>query len=201
MVQEPRSVEEAVGSLEELAEQQGRVSVGDMLDHFGHRSFGPVLMIFALLEISPVGGIPGLPSVLAFMCALLAAQMLFGHEHVWLPRFLEKRSLRSGRLLKALCRIEGLAHSLDKRFRNRLEQFTTTVWRKLAGMAIIALCLTVPPLELIPFASTAPMAAIAMFGLALTVRDGLLMLVATAASFLALTASILFVAPQVLGSG
>jgi hypothetical protein len=37
------------------------------------------------------------------------------------------------------------------------------------------LCLTVPPLEFIPFASTAPMAAIAAFGLAMTLRDGLLM--------------------------
>jgi hypothetical protein len=37
------------------------------------------------------------------------------------------------------------------------------------------LCLTVPPLELVPFASTAPMAAIAAFGLGMTLRDGLLM--------------------------
>jgi hypothetical protein len=39
-----------------------------------------------------------------------------------------------------------------------------------------------PPLELLPFASTAPMAAIATFGLALLVRDGVLMLVATCLS-------------------
>ena len=37
---------------------------------------------------------------------------------------------------------------------------------------------TVPPLELVPFASSAPMIAIAAFGLAITVRDGVLMLVA-----------------------
>lgn len=47
-----------------------------------------------------------------------------------------------------------------------------------AGLCIL-LALTVPPLELLPFATTAPMAAIAAFGLALLVRDGLLMVIAT----------------------
>ena len=50
---------------------------------------------------------------------------------------------------------------------------------------VVALCCTVPPLELIPFASSAPMLAIAAFGLAILVRDGLLMLVALALSLLA----------------
>ena len=43
---------------------------------------------------------------------------------------------------------------------------------------ILLLCCLVPPLELVPFASSAPMLAIAAFGLALMVRDGLLMLAA-----------------------
>lgn len=37
----------------------------------------------------------------------------------------------------------------------------------------------VPPLELFPFASSAPMAAIAPIGLALLLRDGALMVVAS----------------------
>ena len=39
--------------------------------------------------------------------------------------------------------------------------------------------MTVPPLEVLPFASSAPMLATAAFGLALLVRDGLLMTIAT----------------------
>ena len=54
-----------------------------------------------------------------------------------------------------------------------------------AAAVVVALCCTVPPLELIPFASSAPMLAIAAFGLAILVRDGLLMLVALALSALA----------------
>ena len=47
-----------------------------------------------------------------------------------------------------------------------------------AALAVIVLCVTVPPLEFLPFASTAPMLAIAAIGLALIVRDGLVMLFA-----------------------
>jgi len=53
---------------------------------------------------------------------------------------------------------------------------------KLAAVMILALCATVPPLEFLPFASSAPMLAIASFGLALLVRDGLLMLIASVLS-------------------
>ncbi len=52
----------------------------------------------------------------------------------------------------------------------------------MGAAACLLLCLTVPPLELFPFASTAPMAAIALFGLAMTLRDGLVMALAFLAS-------------------
>ena len=57
---------------------------------------------------------------------------------------------------------------------------------RIAGAVVIALAATVPPLELLPFASSAPMLAIAAFGLALLVRDGLLMLIACALSVAAI---------------
>ena len=45
-----------------------------------------------------------------------------------------------------------------------------------AAAVVVGLCLLVPPSELIPFAAIVPMAAIALLGLALTVRDGVVML-------------------------
>lgn len=64
---------------------------------------------------------------------------------------------------------------------------------KLAAACCIILALTVPPLELLPFATTVPMVAIAAFGLALLVRDGLLMIIAMllAAAALALGVGLL----------
>lgn len=54
------------------------------------------------------------------------------------------------------------------------------VWVKIAALVVILLCITVPPLEVLPFANSGPMLAIAAIGLALTVRDGVVMLIALA---------------------
>jgi hypothetical protein len=199
MPHEPQNVEEAVASLEHLAEGRDRVTVGDMLDELGERSFGPLLVIIALLDILPVGSIPGLPTVLAMIGILLAAQLVAGHDHVWLPQWLQRRAIGADKLAKGLGKMEKPAAKIDRTFRNRLENFTTPFWQKLAGMAVILLCLTVPPLELIPLATTAPMLAIAAYGVALTVRDGLLMLLATVLSAAAVGISGYFVATSLLG--
>ena len=61
---------------------------------------------------------------------------------------------------------------------------------RVAAVACLLLACTVPFLDFVPFASTAPMAAIALFGLALLVHDGVLMVVA----FVAAIAAVAFVA-------
>ena len=67
---------------------------------------------------------------------------------------------------------------MDRWFHGRLPILTSGPFVRAAAGAIILLALAVPPLELVPLATTAPMAAIAAFGLALVVRDGLLMMAA-----------------------
>ncbi len=91
--------------LRRLGERQDRVSVHDIRKALGERSFGPFLAIPALIEITPIGGIPGLPTVIALVIALVATQILFGRAHLWLPDFLERRTLRGDRVKKGM---EGL---------------------------------------------------------------------------------------------
>lgn len=175
---EPQSVEEVLGELDELAAAQRRVCIADVLDDFGSRSFGIFILIPPLIEFSPLGGIPGVPSLLALVVAITAAQLFIGKEHVWMPQFIQSRSISSRRLHRALMRLRGMAHWLDERSHNRLESLVEGIWVRIAAAIIIVLCCAVPPLELLPFASSLPMLPIAAFGLALTVRDGMLMAIA-----------------------
>ncbi|HCB77389.1 MAG TPA: hypothetical protein DEP68_01275, partial [Erythrobacter sp.] len=50
---EPSSVTEVLSELDELASHGDKVCVADVLDDFGERSFGPFIMLPALLELSP----------------------------------------------------------------------------------------------------------------------------------------------------
>lgn len=182
MSNEPHSIEDVLEGIEDLGERRDKVCVGDALDEFGRRSFGPILLLLPLIELSPIGGIPAVPTFLALMIALIAGQLAFGRDHVWLPRFVERRAVDGDKLARAAHRLDGTATRIDGWFHGRLKWLTQGLWPRIAALVVIALCCTVPPLELIPFASSAPMIAIAAFGLALMVRDGLLMLIAFALS-------------------
>lgn len=175
---EPRSVSEVVETIAELAEKDDKVTIGDVLDRFGHRSFAPVMMAFALVELTPAGGIPGVPTFLAACISLFAVQMLFGRDHIWVPKWIEQRSAPSKKLREATGKLETVAEKVDKVAHSRLERFASGAGLKVAAAIILALCLTIPPFELVPFASTAPMLAIDVICLAIMVRDGLAMLIA-----------------------
>ncbi|MEN2748408.1 exopolysaccharide biosynthesis protein [Sphingomonas sp. T9W2] len=181
---DPHSVGEVLDRLQELGEQAGddKAKLGDMLEALGQRAYGPFFIIFPMIDISPVGGIPGLPTAMAAVMILLAVQLVFGREHLWLPGFLANRGLKGKKLVKVADKTRPIARRMDKWFHGRLPALTKGPMVKVAGVAVILLCLTVPPLELLPFASTAPMAAIMAFGIALLVRDGVLMVVACALS-------------------
>lgn len=175
---EIHSASDILDRLRDVANGEEQVPIGDVVQAMGARSFGPFIMLPALIEISPLGAVPGVPTFLALVIAITAAQLLFGREHLWLPGFVRNRSAKSDKVLKAVDRLRPIAEWMDRWFHGRMKRFASGPFPRIAAACVIALAMTVPPLEFIPFASTAPMAAIAAFGLALIVRDGLLMLIA-----------------------
>jgi hypothetical protein len=170
------SVAALLDDVRALAQQQERVAIGDVVEALGARSFAPFLVLVPLIDISPIGGIPGLPTAMAATVILVAAQILFARTHLWLPGFIKRRSLSAPKLCRAADKARSVAERLDRWFHGRFSRFTSGVWVKTAAGAVILLACAVPPLELLPFATTAPMLAILLFGVALLVRDGLLMI-------------------------
>ena len=175
-------------NLNELASEQDSVSVGLVMEKLGSRGYAPFLIVPAAIEISPIGGLPGVPTFLATIILVVASQMAFGRKHLWLPNLLRRRSIASTRVSKALEKLDPMIQKLDSWFSNeRLSSLTQAPATNIAAFACMLLALTVPPLEFIPFASTAPMATIALIGIALLVHDGWLMLAALAVSALSFT--------------
>lgn len=156
----------------------GRVSVADLMDAIGQRSFGPMLLVPSLIAVSPVGAIPGLPAITSAVIVLIAAQILIRHDHFWLPGWLQRRSMDARKMEYGLEKSRPLARFIDHLLRPRWSWLTHGPFL----YAIAAICLFIglitPILELVPLGGIPPNAAVVAFSLALTARDGLWALLA-----------------------
>lgn len=164
--------------LADLGERADTVSIADMKHEIGERSFGPALAIPAIVEISPIGAIPGVPTAIALIVGLVAVQILLGRDHLWLPGFLERRRLKGDRVAQAMRNVRRPMDWIDRILHPRMTWMTRPPAIRIVAAICVLLCCMVPPLELIPFASSVPMGAIALMGLGLMARDGLAMMVA-----------------------
>ncbi|KPQ32311.1 MAG: ABC-type transport system, permease component [Porphyrobacter sp. HL-46] len=172
-----RSIGDVVNRVREIAEGRDTVSVGDLVDEFGDHSFAPLMLIIALIGMTPVGAIPTAPTILGLCIAIVAVQFAAGREHVWLPRFIECRSVSSRKLKQGSDKLDRVARMLDIIAKGRLPALTGINARRTIAGLIVLLCCALPLLEVVPFAAAAPFFAIATLSLAMIVRDGLVMLV------------------------
>ncbi|MGE0595323.1 MAG: exopolysaccharide biosynthesis protein [Hyphomonadaceae bacterium] len=164
----------------------GRVSVGELLDLYEDRSFGPIFALFGLITvIPPISAIPGLPSLVGAILLLFSAQMLVGHDHVWAPKFVETLSAPKRKLEQAHKRSAPVLKRMDRMITQRLTWATSEPARRASALIVTLLALALMPLELVPFAVAIPGAAITMIGVAILARDGALMLLAWALSLAA----------------
>ncbi|HJT44456.1 MAG TPA: exopolysaccharide biosynthesis protein [Rhizomicrobium sp.] len=156
----------------------GRVSVANLMDTIGERSFGPLLLVPSLIAVSPVGAIPGLPAVTSVVIVLIAAQILLRHEHFWIPGWLARRSMDAGKMERGLETFRPVARFIDHLLRPRLALLTRGVFFDAIALLCLVIGLVTPILELVPLGGIPPNAAVVAFALAITARDGLWALIA-----------------------
>ncbi len=160
------------------------VTLRAVLEIIGPRSFGPVILLAALVTMAPlIGDIPGVPTLMASLVILTASQVLMGKQNFWLPRWLLQRSVQRDRLSRILAWTDRPAKVLDRLFHRRLEPVTAGRGVYLIAVACILVALVMPFLEAIPFSSNIAAIAWMTFGLAMIFRDGYVAIFALVVSF------------------
>ncbi|MDY6797261.1 MAG: exopolysaccharide biosynthesis protein [Pseudomonadota bacterium] len=175
---EPENLEQLLDRMQERSHGRQKVVVGDLLDAAGRRSFGPVVLLVGMLLVTPLSGIPGIPTLMGLVVLLTLGQILFGRSHVWLPPLLTERQIPRERLVAAIDWMRPWAQRIDQRIRARL-----TWMVKGPGLyATVALCMAIgaamPATEVVPFSSSIAGLALTVFGLSLVARDGILAILA-----------------------
>lgn len=175
-----QTLSEVVERIAEAGDGGQRVRIGEILDHVGPRSYGPMLLMPSILVVSPLSAVPGFSSLVGACLILVAGQMLIGRHGPWLPGFLVNRSIDHAALRRGGKWSGKVAKQVDRVIGPRLEFLTMGPFARAIAAVCLLMASVIPLLELVPTASSVVGAVIAVYGLALSAHDGLLSIVAMA---------------------
>lgn len=152
------------------AKGDSKLYLGELVNAFGERGFGALMLFFGLLNIA-IGIIPGTTTILGAPLLLIGLQLVIRQDQLWLPRWalrrwIERETYRTGveKVLPRLRKMERLS-------RPRLSVMTSEVSEVLIGAATVLLAFIL----ILPIwgGNLIPALIIATFGFGLMQRDGL----------------------------
>ena len=159
--------------LTETAEGE-RVSLGDMVDAFDARAYGPLIVLFAAPNVLPVA-LPGISALLGAPLILLTAQLMLGLHRPWLPGFLRRRSLKRSSFESLVHRIVPRLVRIEAMIQPRLLPLTNAWGQRLIGAVgmLLAAIVFLP----VPFGNAIPGIALVLMAVGLLSRDGVAVVV------------------------
>lgn len=163
------------------------MSIQELIETLGDRSFGWCIVIFALVNLipMPIGGnmITSLPLI------LLTGQMAAGLRQVRLPGFLTRREISRKGFQKLVLRLSPVIRPVERMVRPRYEHMFTPRQEQLLGllMFFVAVALFMP----IPLSGYIPAISLFLVGFGLVERDGLVVLAGAIIGVVAIAVTLL----------
>jgi hypothetical protein len=175
-------------------------TVDKIVNSIGETSFGTSLMFFAIPEVVPIP-VPGLAAIVVIPTAVISGQMAAGHKQIKLPKFILKKTVPRKALAAAIRAILPLLEKAEKVSKPRWRWATTPVAKRLLGVFIFILALSIA----FPMPGFNMPQAISTFiiGLGLVEDDGILVAAGVIAGLasLALLGGVVFGLFSFLGLG
>jgi hypothetical protein len=117
-------------------------TVEQIVNSIGQTSFGTSLMFFAIPEVVPIP-VPGLAAIVVIPTAVISAQMAMGHEQIKLPKFILKKRVPRRALAAAISAILPFLEKAEKVAKPRWKWASTPLARRLLGVFIFILALSI----------------------------------------------------------
>lgn len=156
------------------------VTVGDLLNAVGRRSYGPVLLLLGFIAISPLTIIPGANVLVATITLIFAVQMVLGRHYPWVPRKALEFSFERKYLIMGVAAADRYVTQVDRFLKPRLTFLTRPPFVQVVALVCVAAALVTLPLSFVPLGPVIPSLAVLLFGLAITARDGFVIILASA---------------------
>lgn len=152
------------------------LTLGEVLESVGRRTYGPLLLVVGLIAVSPLTALPGTTWFVAALTLLVAGQMALGLKHTWLPRSALQMRIPRDSVHNGVAAFRPWARGIDALLKPRLQFLSRPPFVSLVALLVIGAALVTFPLGLIPLAPIAPGLAVVFFGLGMTARDGVWLL-------------------------
>ena len=146
-----------------------RISLRDLIDALGDRSFVPLMILFALPNV--LSFVPGASVISGLPLMFIAVQLVLRRPSVWLPDILNDRSIDHGVFTRVISHAVPWIEWVERMARPRYWPFSHASRERIIGAAslLMAIFLFLP----IPFANSLPAISVVMLALSLGERDGL----------------------------
>jgi hypothetical protein len=191
MTNKPTSLNDITTELQEQTAMK-RISVGEVMDAFEHRGFGPLLIVPCLFLILPTGAIPGVPLICGVFMALVCLQMMLGYSNPWIPKRIRKISFEGRKLDKALEKVKPYLKKLDPYIKPRLIWFVTPIAKRGISFICFLLSIAIIPAALVPFGGDPFAIAIFFFALGFRINDGLVTVIGLGITLAAVLITLFF---------
>lgn len=179
-----------------LASRSGaKLCLGEIVEAFGERAFGPVMFFFALINVLPWP--PGGTTLTGAPLLLLSIELALGRDRLWIPRWAQRISIDRTTLRRLIGRFIRPLRWTEAVSRPRLFVLTGSFGQGLIGLA----CLFLSAVLVLPVfgGNLIPAIAIGFFALGVMQRDGLAVLLGWLTT--ATTTAILFLAWNLIVAG
>lgn len=178
-MEEPANLEDVLGRIAQAEDDDGdHTSIRAVVNELGRRSFAPLLLLPGLVTLLPIGGIPGVPTVMGMLILIVSVQLLFGQRSFWLPGWILDRSVPCSKLETSRRWMLGPARFIDGFLHPRLTFLTNGGGVYLIALISVVIALMMPPMEFVPFSAIGAGLALTLLGLALLAHDGLVAVLA-----------------------
>ena len=153
-----------------------RVSLGEIVGALGDRGLGVILAAFAIPNVLP-STVPFGNVLTGIPVIVIAAQLMLGLEHLYLPPLLARRTISTSFLKAWMPRVTKLLAWFERLLRPRFSYMTSANAERAIGTLcmVLAIATTLP----IPFGHQLPALGVMLIGLGLIERDGLALLAGT----------------------
>jgi hypothetical protein len=172
------------------------MSLGELIETLGDRSFGWCILLFGLINMLPMP--VGSNMVTSIPVILLTGQMALGLDRVHLPRFVLRRRVGRKRFQKLVLWLGPVIRPVERLVRPRMPQVFAYRSERILGcfLFVVALALFAP----IPLSGYIPAAALCLAAIGLVERDGLVTLAGAGLGLVAIAVTVVVGVMIVLGA-